>query len=180
MSLNESGVPPVRHNLDLYNDTQLEKLIRKIAERLEIGTSTTAGTLAELTQQLENYRLAKLKEQNNHAATQDKPLTEKERQTATSNLQHPDLLAETMAGLAASGIQGEAGNALILLLAMTSRKMPDPIGVICLAGSGTGKSYLMERVALCIPEDDKREHTQFTGNAFYYYKREEIRNKKCS
>ena len=25
----------IRHNLDLYNDTQVEKLIRKIAERLE-------------------------------------------------------------------------------------------------------------------------------------------------
>ena len=37
VSLNESGLPPVRHNLDLYNDTQLEKFIRKIAERLEIG-----------------------------------------------------------------------------------------------------------------------------------------------
>lgn len=35
----------------------------------------------------------------------------------------------------------------------------------------------MERVALCIPMEDQKEHTQFTGNAFYYYKREEIRNK---
>ena len=47
VSLNESEIPPIRHNLDLYNDTQLEKFIRKIAERLEIGTSTTAGTLAQ-------------------------------------------------------------------------------------------------------------------------------------
>ncbi|MFP5041642.1 hypothetical protein [Parasediminibacterium sp. JCM 36343] len=31
VSLNESDVPPVRHNLDLYNDTQLEKLTREIA-----------------------------------------------------------------------------------------------------------------------------------------------------
>ena len=35
----------------------------------------------------------------------------------------------------------------------------------------------MERVALCIPDEDKKEHTQFTSNAFYYYKKEEIRNK---
>ena len=29
----------LRHNLDLYNDTQVEKLVRKVAEKLEIGTS---------------------------------------------------------------------------------------------------------------------------------------------
>jgi len=36
VSLNESEIPPVRHYLDLYNDTQLEKFIRKIAERLKL------------------------------------------------------------------------------------------------------------------------------------------------
>jgi hypothetical protein len=174
--IEKSAIPPIRHNLDLYNDTQLEKFIRKIAERLEVGTNVTAGTLAELTQGLENYRLEKIKDSQGESQL-IKPLTEKERAEAIKNLQHETLLEQTIHDLAASGIQGEAENALILLLAMTSRKTPDPISVICLARSGTGKSYLMERVALCIPDEDKREHTQFTGNAFYYYKREEIRNK---
>jgi len=177
VSLNESEIPPVRHNLDLYNDTQLEKFIRKIAERLEVGTSVTAGTLAELTQALENYRLEQIKEQNHQNAQPIKPLTEKEQHTAIENLKHETLLEQTIQDLQASGIQGEAENALILLLAMTSRKTPDPISVICLARSGVGKSYLMERVAMCMPDEDKKEHTQFTGNSFYYYKREEIRNK---
>jgi hypothetical protein len=166
VSLNESEIPPVRHNLDLYNDTQLEKFIRKIAERLEVGTSVTAGTLAELTQALENYRLEKIKEQNHENAQPVKPLTEKEKQTAIENLKHETLLEQTIQDLQASGIQGEAENALILLLAMTSRKTPDPISVICLARSGVGKSYLMERVAMCMPDEDKKEHTQFTGNSF--------------
>ena len=38
----ESSVPPVRHNLDLYNDLACEKLIRRTAEKLEIGTSVIA------------------------------------------------------------------------------------------------------------------------------------------
>ncbi|MEO8761766.1 MAG: hypothetical protein ABI448_12795 [Bacteroidia bacterium] len=177
VSLNESDIPPVRHNLDLYNDTQSEKFIRKIAERLEVGTSVTAGTLAELTQVLENYRLAQIKDAQSELLHIAKPLTEKERQAAIENLKHENLLEQTITDLQESGIQGETENALILLLAMTSRKTPDPISVICLAKSGTGKSYLMERVALCIPDEDKKEHTQFTSNAFYYYKKEEIRNK---
>jgi predicted DNA-binding transcriptional regulator len=35
----------------------------------------------------------------------------------------------------------------------------------------------MDMVARCIPEEDKKEQTQFTGNAFYYFKRNEISGK---
>jgi hypothetical protein len=177
VSLNESNIPPIRHNLDLYNDSQLEKMIRKIADRLEVGTSTAAGSLAALTQHLENYRLEKIKEQHNQVQKTSKPLSAEQKEKAIQYLQQSNLLSATARDLQASGIQGEEANALILLLAMSSRKMEDPISVICLAKSGTGKSYLMERVARCIPEEDQKEHTQFTSNALYYYKREEIRNK---
>lgn len=60
IELPKSVVPPVRHNLDLYNDTQLEKLIRKTAERLEVGTSVVMASLAELTEQLEHYRMEQI------------------------------------------------------------------------------------------------------------------------
>jgi hypothetical protein len=173
----ETEIPPVRHNLDLYNDTQLEKFIRKNAERFEIGTSTVAGTLSELTQQLENYRLEQIRANSDELQAKSKPLTTAQKEQAIKTLMADGLLLLTIKDLQQSGIQGEEENALILYLAMTSRKMHDPISVVCLAKSGTGKSYLMERVALCIPMEDQKEHTQFTGNAFYYYKREEIRNK---
>ena len=39
----------VRQSIDLYNDNQIEKLVRKIAERLEIGTSVVRRTIQELT-----------------------------------------------------------------------------------------------------------------------------------
>lgn len=176
LALPESSVPPVRHNLDLYNDTQTEKLIRKTAERLEVGTSVVTASLAELTEALETYRLTKLKDQASDSP-QPYALNETERETAIAQLQATDLMQQTLEDLQATGIQGERENSLILKLAMTSRKMHDPLSVVCLAKSGTGKSYLMERVALCIPEDDKREQTQFSGNSFYYFKREEIRGK---
>ena len=61
VQLQQSSRPPVRHNLDLYNDTQLEKFIRKCAERLEIGTSIISASLSELTEELEKYRLQEIK-----------------------------------------------------------------------------------------------------------------------
>lgn len=172
-----SGLPPIRHNLDLYNDTQLEKFIRKLADRLELGTSLIAGSLAELTQHLETYRLTQIEDSHHGGKGYGTPLTEKEKAKAIGYLQQENLLEITSIDLAQSGIQGERSNALILWLAMTSRKMSEPLSVICLAKSGTGKSYLMDRVARCIPLEDQKEHTQFTGNAFYYYKREEIKHK---
>ena len=54
----------LRHNLDLYNDTQVEKLIRKVAEKLEIGTSVIAAALLDLTDLIEQHRLDEIEKQN--------------------------------------------------------------------------------------------------------------------
>jgi hypothetical protein len=176
IELPDSPQPPLRHNLDLYNDNQVEKLVRKTAERLEIGTSIIAASISEPTQELEGYRLGQIKAQH-LTEPQAKPLTEGEKDAAQEHLKAPNLMEQTMHDLQATGLQGEQLNSMVLFLAMTSRKCHDPLSVICLAKSGMGKSYLMEKVANCIPDEDKKEHTQFTGNSFYYYKREEIRGK---
>ena len=176
VELKDNPRPPVRHNLDLYNDNQLEKFIRKVAERLEIGTSVIAASLSELTAETEKYRLEQIKLQQVQEP-QAKQLTEAEQQTAKENLQHKNLMQQTLEDLQGTGIQGEEENSMILLMAMSSRKLYDPLSVICLAKSGTGKSYLMEKVGLCIPIEDIKENTQFTGASFYHFKREEIKGK---
>jgi len=176
VELSDSPRPAVRHNLDLYNDNQLEKFIRKVAERLEVGTSVVAAGLSDLTAELESYRLEMLKQQQ-ISQPQAKCLSESERAWAIENLKATNLMEQTLISLQQSGIQGEEDNSMILYIAMTSRKTRDPLSVICLAKSGLGKSYLMEKVAECIPQEDTKEHTQFSGNSFYYYRREEIRGK---
>jgi len=174
MEIKDSPRPPVRHNLDLYNDNQLEKFIRKCAEKLETGTTVIAASISELTTLLEGYRLEQLKLLQKEE-TSIKKLKPEERTTAIENLQHENLMGQTLVDLADTGIQGEEDNMQILWYVMTSRKTQDPLSLICLARSGTGKSYLMEKVAYCIPEEDRREHTQFSGNSLYYFKREEIK-----
>jgi DNA primase len=174
VELKETQRPPVRHNLDLYNDNQLEKFIRKVAERLEIGTSVIAASLSALTEQLEKYRLEQIKiQESEHIRIHT--LTPQQREEAINDLKADNLMEQTLEDLQGTGIQGEHENGFIVYLAMTSRKCHDPLSVICLAKSGVGKSYLMEKVAECIPEEDRKEHTQFSGNSFYYYKREEIK-----
>ncbi len=176
VELKDSPRPPVRHNLDLYNDTQLEKFIRKTAERLEIGTSIIAASLSELTTGIENYRLEQIKQQQAEQV-QVKRLSEDEQRNAEAHLRNENLMHQTIEDLQSTGIQGERENSMILFLAMSSRKLHDPLSVMCLARSGTGKSYLMEKVAQGIPLEDLREQTAFTGASFYHFKREEIKGK---
>ena len=55
---------------------------------------------------------------------------------------HPDLAGEILRDMEKLGLIGEATNKLIGYLVMTSRKMPDPLALLTLSGSGAGKSLL--------------------------------------
>lgn len=157
----------IRHSLDLYNDDQQQKLIRKVAERLEVRTSKIGKALDNLTDHLEAYRLQQIEE-----GKEDKPviaaLSEKERKEALMFLKAPNLMGRTNELLGESGIIGEQINRQILWLVYSSRKRPKPLHVICLGASGTGKTYLQEKVSRFVPEHEKFTFTASTENAFYY------------
>ncbi len=46
-----------------------------------------------------------------------------------------------------------------------------------LGSSGSGKTWLQERISDLIPQEDKIEITQITENALYYFKQHELQNK---
>ncbi|MFY0602080.1 MAG: hypothetical protein JXR03_20565, partial [Cyclobacteriaceae bacterium] len=166
----------VRHNLDLYNDTQTEKLIRRVAEKLEIGTSVIAASLAELTGQLEEYRLQKIKEDQPQPYESPK-LTNEERKAAETFLKAPNLLERTNELIGKSGVVGEEINRLIMYLIFTSRKRPQPLHIVSLGSSGTGKTHLQEKVGELIPEEDRLSLTSLSENSFYYFGQQELRHK---
>jgi hypothetical protein len=166
----------IRHNLDLYNDTQVEKLIRKVAGKLEVGTSVTAAALEELTNELENYRLEEI-EKTKSDQVQKVQLTEKERKAATLYLTAPNLMERTKEDIGKSGVVGEADNRLLMYLIFTTRKMNQPLHIVSLGSSGTGKTHLQEKVSELIPEEDKLEITSLSENAFYYFGQRQLQNK---
>ncbi len=172
----EGSVPPVRHNLDLYNDTQMEKLIRKVSERLEVGTNVIAASIAELVQQLEEYRLEQIK-QTQPQQHQSPPLTKKEQEEAKTFLKQADLLERTNELIGKSGVIGEQKNRLLMYLIFTSRKRDHPLHIVSLGASGIGKTHLQERVAMLIPDEDKIEITTLSENAFYYFGQRELKHK---
>lgn len=176
LELPDSPRPPLRHNLDLYNDTQLEKLIRKTAERLEVGTSLVSASLSELTGQLEQYRLEQLskEQQQQHQRPQ---LTPQEQEQALAFLGADNLLQRTNDMIGLSGVVGEETNRLLMYLIFTSRKRDQPLHVMSLGSSGTGKTHLQERVGRLMPEEDRIEITTLSENAFYYFGQRELRHR---
>lgn len=175
--------PPFRHTVDLYNDTQLEKFIRKCAEKLETGTTVIAASLSELTEKLEQYRLEQIKQTAENNKPKIKPLTAAQRTEATNYLstgsggQQPSLLEITKQDIGKSGVVGEANNRLLMYIVYTYRKAMTPLHIICLASSGTGKTHLQEKVGELIPEEDKIEITTLSENAFYYFGQRELKHK---
>ena len=176
LELPNSSVPPVRHSIDLYNDTQVEKLIRRTAEKLEIGTSVIAASLAELTEQLEEYRLQRIKEKEPEQY-QSPTLTPKEREQAETFLCSSELLTRTNDLIGQSGMIGEETNRLLMYLIFTSRKTAQPLHIVSLGSSGTGKTHLQEKVGELIPEEEKIEITTLSENAFYYFGQRELKNR---
>ena len=171
-----SGIPALRHNLDLYNDTQTEKLIRKTAEKLGIGTSVIAAALADLTEILERYRLAE-REKEREGGETIRPLSEQARREAEHYLSAPELMRRTGEDIGRAGVIGEEDNRLLMYLIFTTRKREHPLHVVSLGSSGIGKTHLQEKVSALIPEEDKIEITSLSGNAFYYFGQNELKNK---
>jgi DNA primase len=169
-------VLPVRHNLDLYHHQQTEQLTNKIAEQLQVSVSDTNKTIAQLTAALENYRASKL--ESLQPQQEHKPLiSEAEKQQAIKELQQKNLLQRTNALIGKSGITGEEQNRLIAYLVYCSRKRNIPLHIMFLGSSGSGKTYLQEKISELIPDEDKIEITQVTENAFYYFKQEELKHR---
>jgi hypothetical protein len=166
----------LRANVDLYHDVQTEKLIRRTAERLEVGTSQLYKGIAQLTEQLEKYRL-QLIEKEQDKKPRAKQLTKEEKSEAYSFLQLKDLHSKTSELLGKSGIVGEEANRMIMWYVYTSRKLSRPLHIISFGSSGTGKSHLQEKVGELIPEEDKIEITALTQNAFYYFDKDELGHK---
>jgi predicted transcriptional regulator len=159
----------IRQNLDLYSITQVEKLARLIADRLEVGVTAVSKDLSDITNELERYRLQQIESKQQEQNTLIKPLTEQERNAAINFLKSKNLLQATNEMIGRSGIVGEELNRLIMWLIYTSRKTAKPLHIISMGSSGTGKSHLQEKVGELIPEEDKIEITALTENAFYYF-----------
>ena len=106
----------LRHTLDLYNDNQVEKFVRKVAERLEIGTSIVRRCLQDVTKELENYRFLLIQQYEEAHKPYFKELSTTEEREAIKFLKRKDLLSKTNELIGKAGVIGEVDNRLLMYL----------------------------------------------------------------
>jgi DNA-binding HxlR family transcriptional regulator len=176
LRISYSSYPPHRTTLDLYNDNQTEKLQRTICDKWELKLIEVSKTLHSLTLQMEDYRLQELKFLGKNR-TPKFEINEDDKKKATAFLKNKNLLNLLIEKLNTTGILGEDENAVILFLALSSYKFSNPFSVLCLAKSGIGKSYILQKLSECLPNGSYSFHTKISANALYYFDSNDIQNK---
>lgn len=167
--------PAYRTTLDLYNEHQTDKLIRTLCDKRELRLIEVSGSIHELILQLEKYRLENLNYTG--TGTQEFILSEDDKNQALKILRSKNLLQQITKHLNQTGILGENENAQILFTALASHKSGNPFSVICLAKSGIGKSYILQKLSRCTPDENYTFHTQISENAIYYFNSRDISGK---
>ncbi len=168
--------PPYRTTLDLYSDPQTDKLLRTLCDKWELKLLDVSRVVHQLTLQLETYRLEQLR----FIGKNPKPtfdLTLDDKKQAQKILKSKNLTEHIVKMLNTTGIIGENENVLILFLTLASYKYQNPFSTICLAKSGIGKSYILQKLADCMPAGTYSFHTQISANALYYFNSHDIQNK---
>ncbi len=166
----------IRDKLDLYSHDEIEKFVRKIGDILEVSSKELQIMLLNLAEKSENYRSEQIELQK-PKKVEKRHLTQKRQETALKWLKKPDLLKRTNELIGKSGVVGEEKNRLLMYLIFTSRLREQPLHIMSLGSSASGKTYLQETVSELIPEDQKLEITTLSENALYYFEREELKHK---
>jgi hypothetical protein len=115
--------PPSRTTLDLYIDSQTDKLIRTLCDKYGVTLLDVSKSTHEFIRQLESYKLERLRYPKAEKAFE---MDETEESEAKKYLSDKNLVANLQADLQQIGILGENENALILFLAMASHASDNP------------------------------------------------------
>lgn len=176
LRITHSQYPPYRTAIDLYNDNQTDKLLRTLCDKWELKLLDVSKTLHNLTLQLEEYRLEELKFLGKQR-TQPFELSEEEKKKSIAFLKNKNPISLLTQNLNSIGILGEDENAAILFLTLASYKFNNPFSALCLAKSGIGKSYILQKLSQCMPDGSFSFHTKISANALYYFDSTDIQHK---
>jgi hypothetical protein len=150
--------------IDLFNEHQLEHLIRNASERIRVERTKVKETLYELAERLERYRIDK-------TINAEKPeVNSRISATETKNikkfLKQKDLLNIVKSELEKAGVVDSELGLKLFLLSLT-RTTDSPIHAI-LQGNLLTCNELIKSIVPIIPQEQLREATSISKNALSY------------
>ncbi len=172
------GAEPGRFHvetLDLYSAKARRLFAAEVARLFRLPPEITETDLGKLLLAAEQHA------GNEASGLGGKPaaviVSEPEKVAALKLGRTADLVGELRRDFGKLGVVGEETNGLLLYLAMTSRKMADPLAVQILSSSGAGKSHVQDRVLSLCPEEDLIKLTALTSQALFYKGEDALRHK---
>ena len=142
------------------------RLFQEVPEVIELDVN-------RLITQLETYAAKRLEEKTPHITL----VSEGDKAEALKLGKSPDLVREILKDMEKLGLVGEQSNGLLGYLAMTSRKMEDPLALLILSCSGAGKSHLQDTILSFCPEEDLVKVTSLSDQALYYKGEDALKHK---
>jgi len=152
-------------NVDLYSARSRALFSAAAAHVLSLEAPRVEKDLLYIVDHLEAERDRELLQR---VSAEQRELTESERRTGMELLQSPDLFQRITEDLSTLGYVGEELNKQLLYLAASSRKMADPISVVILSQSASGKSLLVESVRRLMPPEEVVAVSSLSDQALNY------------
>jgi len=152
-------------SLDLYLARSRAAFAASLERTLGADGARVERDLVRILAFLEKERDAALLRGNKQ---ETKEMTQAEREAGLSLLKDPALFKRIVDDLSSLGYVGEDLNKQLLYLCATSRKREQPLSVLILSQSASGKSYLVDCIRRLMPEEDVISVTSLSDQALNY------------
>jgi DNA primase catalytic core len=153
-------------NLDLYSSRSRASYSQNLAALFSLEPRRIEKDLLAVLEYLEAERDKRLAEAS--ATPAKHQMTPEERELGLELLKSPELFDRIAADMDALGYVGEELNKKLVYLAASSRKLEDPLSILILSQSASGKSFLVETVRKLIPPEDVIAVTSLSDQALNY------------
>jgi DNA primase len=155
-----------RQKLDLYEDKQIGRCARAVAEKISLRADLIELDLDRLTELLEAHRET-IRSEVKREETTKITVNQTDRKRCLQFLKAPDLLTRINELIERAGITGEENNRLLLFVVASSFAMPTTLHALIQGASGSGKTRLLRVVSDLIPEEAVKRYTRVTDGSFY-------------
>jgi len=164
--------------VELYAAKPRAAWIRQAAIELGVSEEVTRSDLATLLRVVEQRQDALIRQTLQPSQPAVAPaLSAAEQATGLALLRDPNLIDRIAADVEATGVVGEASNALVAYLACVSRKLDKPLAVLIQSTSAAGKSTLMDALLALMPEGERVHYSAMTGQSLFYLGEHSMKHK---
>jgi DNA primase len=150
--------------LDLYSARSRAAYAASLAALFSVEAKRIERDLIQMLEHLEDQRDKAL----SVTSAKQKELTTEEKSIGLGLLQSERLFEEIASDMTMLGYVGEELNKKLIYLAASSRVRDDPISVLIVSQSATGKSMLVDTVKMLMPPDDVISITSLSDQALNY------------